>query len=60
MDVVEEGFGFVDYDVKFRQKFNERVHYGATLVRPHWVMKQLEVRPSLRILGDLERGWGED
>ena len=59
LEVEKEGFGFVDYDANFRQKFNEQASYGITLVRPHWVMKQLEARPSLRILGYVERGWDD-
>jgi hypothetical protein len=52
------GFGYVDYthDV-LKGLFNKEEGYGIALVRPHWVVRLLEPRTDLRLLGYVERGW---
>lgn len=55
--VEESGFGYVDYDPNFLTKFNEQSRYGVTLIRPHWLIKEIERYPEVRILGYIERGW---
>ncbi|BBZ40924.1 sulfotransferase [Mycobacterium conspicuum] len=52
------GFGYVDYthDV-LSGIFNKEEGYGIALVRPHWVVRLLEPRTDLRLLGYVERGW---
>ena len=52
------GFGYVDYthDV-LNGIFNKEEGYGIALVRPHWVLRLLEPRTDLRLLGYVERGW---
>ena len=52
------GFGYVDYPHEFlKELFNMDEGYGIALVRPHWVLRQLESRTELRLLGYVERGW---
>jgi SAM-dependent methyltransferase len=54
----ETGFGYVDYDHDFRSKFNRHAHYGISVIRPHWAMKVVEADKKTRVLGYVERGWG--
>jgi SAM-dependent methyltransferase len=52
------GFGYVDYTHNVLQGiFDKEEGYGIALVRPHWVMRLLEPRTDLRLLGYVERGW---
>lgn len=52
------GFGYVDYPHNFlKGHFSKEEGYGIALVRPHWVLRLLEPRTDLRILGYVERGW---
>jgi SAM-dependent methyltransferase len=52
------GFGYVDYTHDVLEGiFNKDEGYGIALVRPHWVMRLLEPRTDLRLLGYVERGW---
>jgi hypothetical protein len=52
------GFGYVDYTYNMLQGlFNKEDGYGIALVRPHWVMRLLEPRTDLRLMGYIERGW---
>lgn len=46
-DFDQRGFGYVD-----------RGGYGTTLCRPSWVVRQIEERPGLRLVGYRETGWG--
>ena len=57
-NVRRTGFGYVDYTHNVLQGlFNKEEGYGIALVRPHWVMRLLEPRTDLRLLGYVERGW---
>jgi SAM-dependent methyltransferase len=52
------GFGYVDYTHNvLKGLFNKDEGYGIALVRPHWVLRLLEPRTDLRLLGYAERGW---
>ena len=52
------GFGYVDYTHNVLQGlFDKEEGYGIALVRPHWVLRLLEPRTDLRLLGYIERGW---
>jgi SAM-dependent methyltransferase len=52
------GFGYVDYPQNILQGlFDKEEGYGIALIRPHWVMRLLERRTDLRLLGYVERGW---
>lgn len=58
--VCHTGFGYVDYQHDFRQeRFNQQEQYGVALVRPHWLLRGLESRSDLRILGYTERYWDD-
>ena len=46
-DFDERGYGYLD-----------RGGYGTTLCRPSWVVRQIEERPGLRLVGYRETGWG--
>lgn len=52
------GFGYIDYPYDFLKRlFDREDGYGIALVRPHWVLRLLEPRTDLRLLGYVERGW---
>jgi SAM-dependent methyltransferase len=52
------GFGYVDYPHNIlKGLFNKEEGYGIALVRPHWVLRLLEPRTDLKLLGYVERGW---
>ena len=52
------GFGYVDYPHNvLKGLFDKEEGYGIALVRPHWVLRLLERRTDLRLLGYVERGW---
>lgn len=53
------GFGFVDYQHDFKQRFPDQERYGVALTRPSWLMKGLETRQDIRILGFTERDWDD-
>ena len=53
------GFGYVDYAYSFKSKFDQQENYGVTLCAPNWILKDLEARPSVRILGYFEREWDD-
>lgn len=56
--VQRTGFGYVDYPHNFLQgHFDKEEGYGIALARPHWVLRLLEPRTDLRLLGYVERGW---
>ena len=56
----EDGFGFVDYAVDFRQqKFPDQEQYGIALTKPSWLMKGLESIYSIKILSFTEREWDD-
>lgn len=56
----KEGFGFVNYDAKFRQaSFNAQETYGVALTRPDWLMNGMLQMPSVRILDFTERAWDD-
>lgn len=57
--VHQRGFGFADYDPAMKSKFNKQSRYGIALVKPSWVMRSLEEREGIRILGYIERGWDQ-
>ena len=39
--------------------FDQQENYGVTLCAPNWILKDLEARPSVRILGYFEREWDD-
>jgi SAM-dependent methyltransferase len=52
------GFGYVDYTPNvLKGLFNKEEGYGIALVRPHWVLRLLEPRTDLKLLGYVERCW---
>lgn len=52
------GFGYVDYTQNVLQGiFNKDEGYGIALIRPHWVLRLLEPRTDLKLLGYVERCW---
>jgi hypothetical protein len=51
------GFGYVDYPHNVLDIFDKEEGYGIALVRPHWVLRLLERRTDVRLLGYVERGW---
>ena len=54
--VRDTGFGYVDYDSRFRSTFfNKNTRYGISLSRPHWSMKLLEGDHSISVVGYTER-----
>jgi hypothetical protein len=53
------GFGYVDYQGEMRARFEARTRYGLALVRPSWVMAQLEAESRVRIWGYSERAWND-
>jgi trans-aconitate methyltransferase len=56
--VQRTGFGYIDYSYDFlKALFDREEGYGIALVRPHWVLRLLEPRTDLRLLGYVERGW---
>ena len=55
----KHGFGYVDYAYSFKSKFDQQENYGVTLCAPNWILKDLEARPSVRILGYFEREWDD-
>ena len=57
--VQKSGFGFVDYRGEIRSRFSKQARYGIALARPSWIMKHLEAKPELRILGYTERAWDD-
>ena len=56
----KRGFGFANYDDAQRTAFTAQDSYGIALVKPSWVMSVLEGMPDIRILGYLERAWGDN
>lgn len=57
--VHRSGFGFVDYRGEIRSRFSKQARYGIALTRASWVMKHLETKPEIRILGYTERMWDD-
>ena len=57
--VLQTGFGYVDYDHDFRSKFDKQARYGVTLVRPHWTLSDLEQLDDIRVLSYTERDWDD-
>lgn len=58
--VRQTGFGYVDYQHEFyKERFNQQQRYGVALVRPNWVLRGLEPRTDLRVLGYAERFWDD-
>jgi hypothetical protein len=56
--VPSHGFGYVDYnDELMRTWWYEQKHYGVTLSRPHWTLKQMESDYHVRIISYAERAW---
>ena len=56
----KRGFGFANYDDAQRTAFTAQDSYGIASVKPSWVMSVLEDMPDIRILGYLERAWGDN
>ena len=54
-----KGFGFADYSAPMKKLFPSQQQYGIALVAPSWVMRGLEQRSELRVLGYVERAWDE-
>jgi len=53
----DSGFGYADYPAS--TVFNGQKDYGISLSSPSFVMKCLEVDPSIRIQGFMERAWAD-
>jgi hypothetical protein len=51
------GFGFVQYPAEFRARVGASNRYGVSLIKPQWLIAQLEADPAVRILGYAERAW---
>lgn len=51
------GFGFANYRSDMSVKFFKQRRYGVALVKPSYVMRQLERMPDVSILGYRERAW---
>ncbi len=47
------GFSFLPYDAAWPT-------FGITLSSPEWVMRRLQARPDIKIIGFEEGGWGQD
>jgi cyclopropane fatty-acyl-phospholipid synthase-like methyltransferase len=53
-----DGFGYVDYnDELLKTWWYNQKHYGVTLSRPHWTLKQIEADYDVRVLSYTERAW---
>jgi hypothetical protein len=55
----QTGFGYVDYDSNIRSIFDRQTHYGISVIRPHWAINAVEGDDRTRVLGYVERGWGD-
>ena len=56
---VRSGFGFVQYPKEERARLGTSERYGISLIRPRWLIGQLELNPGVRILGYAERAWDD-
>jgi SAM-dependent methyltransferase len=55
----ESGYGFVTYDGEMRERFSGCADYGVALVKPSWLVAQLERDRGIRILSYRERDWAD-
>jgi hypothetical protein len=53
------GFGYVDYDRGFKSIFNQQASYGIALVKPSWVMEEIQKIKGVRLLSYTERHWDD-
>lgn len=53
------GFGFVQYPGEERARLGTSERYGISLIKPRWLIAQLEANPAVRILGYAERAWDD-
>jgi SAM-dependent methyltransferase len=53
----ETGFGYVDYDAPFKERFDKQSQYGVSLSKPSWVMQLLEQREDITVSSYVEKGW---
>lgn len=53
------GFGFVSYEHDFKQSFPDQELYGVTLIKPSWMLSQLEKMQDIRVLSVSEGMWDD-